>query len=302
MKNLTVQEIITICQAQMVCGNMKTECVNFSKDTREIQANDVYIGIKGENFDGNQFYEQAFEKGAKVAILQDVEIPEQHKQKYQDKVILKVKDTIQALQQIATYKREQYNIPVIAITGSSGKTSTKDMVANVVAQKYHTLKTQGNYNNQIGLPLTILKLKEHEALVVELGMNQLKEIGILSKIAKPNIAIITNVGTSHIGNLGSRENILKAKLEILEGLQPNGTLIINNDNDLLHQWQKENTKINVKTFGIDNPSNYMAKNIELEEAGSTYQLVPEDNMIQVNVPVGGTHFVYNSLCAIVVGK
>lgn len=302
MKNLTIQEITIICSAQIICGDKQTECMNFSKDTREIQANDVYIGIKGENFDGNQFYEQAFEKGAKVAILQDVEISEETKKKYQDKVILKVKNTIQALQQIATYKREQYNIPVIAITGSSGKTSTKDMVANVVAQKYHTLKTQGNYNNQIGLPLTILKLKEHEALVVELGMNQLKEIEVLSKIAKPNIAIITNVGTSHIGNLGSRENILKAKLEILEGLQENGTLVINNDNDLLHQWKQTNTKIKVKTFGIDNLSDCMAKNIQLEEEGSVYQLVQENKTTQVNVPVGGKHFIYNSLCAIMVGK
>lgn len=302
MKNLTIQDIIKVCDAQKIGGDAQTECINFSKDTREIQKNDVYIGIKGENFDGNQFYEQAFEKGAKVAILQDVEIPEESKQKYKDKVILKVKDTIQALQQIAAYKRSKYNIPVIAITGSSGKTSTKDMVANVVAQKYKTLKTQGNYNNQIGLPLTILKLKDHEALVVELGMNQLKEIEVLSKIAKPSLAVITNVGTSHIGNLGSRENILKAKLEILEGLQENGTLVINNDNDLLHKWQQENTKYLVKTFGIDNQSDFMAQSIQLKETGSTYQLLQENNSIQVNVPVGGKHFVYNSLCAIAIGQ
>lgn len=300
MKDITVQDIINLCKAEKICGEEQTKCINFSKDTREIQENDVYLGIKGENFDGNQFYEQAFEKGAKVAILQDIEIPEQTRQKYKDKVILKVKDTIQALQQIATYKRSLYNIPVIAITGSSGKTSTKDIVANVVAQKYNTLKTQGNYNNQIGLPLTLLKLKDHEAVVVELGMNQLKEIEILSKIAKPTIAVITNVGTSHIGNLGSRENILKAKLEILEGMQPNGTLIINNDNDLLHKWQQKNTATKVKTFGIDNQSDLMAQNIQLEETGSTYQLA--NTTTKVKVPVGGKHFVYNSLCAITVGQ
>lgn len=304
MRNLTIQDIIKVCNPQKIWGdNLQTECINFSKDTREIQTNDVYIGIKGENFDGNQFYEQAFEKGAKVAILQDVEIPEEAKQKYKDKIILKVTNTIQALQQIAAYKRSKYNIPVIAITGSSGKTSTKDIVANVVAQKYKTLKTQGNYNNQIGLPLTILKLEDHEALVVELGMNQLKEIEVLSKIARPDIAVITNVGTSHIGNLGSRENILKAKLEILEGLQKDGTLVINNDNDLLHKWnQEEQNKPNVKTFGIDNQSDFMAQNIQLEERGSTYQLLQANNCIQVNVPIGGKHFVYNSLCAITVGQ
>ena len=129
-------------------------------------------------------------------------------------------------------KRSKYDIPVIAVTGSVGKTSTKDIIYSVVSQKYHTLKTQGNMNNHIGMPMTILGLKDHEALVIEMGMNHLGELSKLTNIAKPTIAVITNVGTAHIGNLGSRENILKAKLEILEGLQDHGFVVINNDNDL----------------------------------------------------------------------
>lgn len=150
-----------------------------------------------------------------------------------------VQDTLKALQSIAKYKRSLYNIPVIAITGSVGKTSTKDIIASVVSTKYKTLKTEGNFNNHIGVPLTILRLKDEEAMVVEMGMSNLGEISLLTNIAKPTTAVITNVGTAHIGNLGSRENILKAKLEILEGLAENGTLIINNDNDMLHMWNEK---------------------------------------------------------------
>lgn len=302
MKQITVQDIIKICNAKLICGKQDLICENFSKDTRQIQEGDVYVGIKGENFDGNTLYEKAFEKGAKICILENIKISEEIKNKYKDNAILIVENTTNAIQQIAEYKRQLYNIPVIAITGSSGKTSTKDIVASVVSQKYNTLKTEGNFNSQIGLPLTILKLREHNAIVVEMGMNQLKEISALTKVAKPTIAIITNVGTSHIGNLGSRENILKAKLEILEGLTKDGTLIINNDNDLLHEWNKTNKQYKVKTFGIDNQSDIMASNIQNNEKGSIFNTNIEQNTLTIEVPVGGKHFVYNALCAITVGE
>lgn len=300
MKQITVQDIINISNAKLICGNKEIVCENFSNDTRQIQQGDVYIGIKGEKVDGNKFYETAFQNGAKVCILEDEKVVKQLENKYKDNAILIVENATKAVQQIAKYKRELYNIPVIAITGSNGKTSTKDMVASVVSQKYNTLKTQGNFNSQIGLPLTILRLKEQEAMVVEMGMNQLNEISALTNVAKPTIAIITNVGTSHIGLLGSRENILKAKLEILEGLSKDGTLIINNDNDLLHEWNNKNEKYKVITFGIDNKSDFMAKNIKMTEQGSNFELINEN--LKVQVPVGGKHFVYNSLCAIAVGK
>lgn len=302
MGEIKIKDILKICDATLIYGDENEICENFCIDTRKINKDDIYVGIKGENFDGNTLYEKALENGAKACILQNIEITQDIKNKYQDRTIIKVKDTIKALQQIAKHKRHMYNIPVIAITGSSGKTSTKDMVASVVAKKYNVLKTQGNYNNHIGLPLTILNLKNHTALVVEMGMNALGEISILTNIAKPNICVITNVGTSHIGKLGSRQNILKAKLEILEGMQKDGTLVINNDNDLLHEWNMQNNQYKVETFGIDNNSNTMAKNIELKEFSSVYELHTSNEKTLVNVPVGGRHFVYNSLCAITVGK
>ena len=175
------------------------------------------------------------------------------------------------------------------------------MLASVLNEKYNTLKTAGNYNNHIGVPLTIFRLKQEEAMVVEMGMSHLGEIRTLSKIAKPNVCVITNVGTSHIGNLGSRENILKAKLEILEGMQENGTIVINNDNDLLHKWYLENKeKYKIVTYGIENESDYMAENIISKENSSTYMLKNTEQEIQV--PVAGNHFVQNSLCAIAVGS
>ena len=149
------------------------------------------MGIKGENFDGSLMYENALNKGAKVCILDEIQISKDVLNKYPNCTILKVKNTINALQEIAKYKRSLYNIPVIAVTGSVGKTSTKDMLAEVINQKYKVLKTQGNLNNYIGLPLTILSLKDHTALVVEMGMDARGEISTLTNIAKPTISVIT---------------------------------------------------------------------------------------------------------------
>ncbi len=178
-----------------------------------------------------------------------------------------------------------------------GKTSTKDIIANVMAQKFNVLKTEGNLNNHIGLPLTLLKLKGHTAVVVEMGMNHFGEISVLTDIAKPTGCVITNIGTSHIGNLGSRENILKAKLEILEGLSKDGFVLINNDNDLLNDWVKKENKHKVYTYGIENKSTYMADNIMLSQNNSKFEI----NGVKASVPVGGTHFVYNAICAFAIG-
>ena len=300
---MKIEEIVKVINGNLIIGNKEIEVENFSKDTRTIQKDDIYIGIKGQNFDGSSFWKQALDAGAKAVIISKQNITEEEKIIYKDKVIIEVEDTLNALYEIAKYKRSKYNIPVIAITGSVGKTSTKDIVASVVSQKFKTLKTEGNNNNNIGLHLTILKLKNEEALVVEMGMNHFGEISLLTNIAKPTLAIITNIGTSHIGNLGSRENILKAKLEILEGMKI-PKVIINNDNDLLHKWYNENkNKIEIHTYGIKNESEIMAQNIELGEEESKFLAKLKDNEeLQINIPVGGEHFIYNALCGISVGK
>jgi len=299
---MIVKDILKITKGQLIIGNENLECENFSKDTRTIQKGDIYIGIKGETFDGSQFWKQALENGAEAVIIENIEISPEQLEKYSNKTIIKVENTLEALYEIARYKRSLYDIPVIAVTGSVGKTSTKDVIASVVSTKYKTLKTEGNNNNNIGLPLTILKLKDHEALVIEMGMNHFGEISLLTSIAKPTLAVITNIGTSHIGNLGSRENILKAKLEILEGMDI-PKIIINNDNDLLHEWCLQNEeKIEIHTFGIQNNSDLNALNIKMCENGSEFVAVSATQNLNIQVPVGGEHFVYNALCATEVGR
>ena len=302
MKDLTIKNILEVTKGKLLVGNEEYICKNYSKDTRIIKKEDCYIGIKGENFDGNMFWEKALENGASTVIVQNVEIEAGKLKKWSNKNIIKVENTLEALYKIARYKRNLYDIPVIAITGSVGKTSTKDIVANVVSKKYKTLKTEGNNNNNIGLPFTILKMKDEEAVVLEMGMNHFEEISLLASIANPNICIITNIGTSHIGNLGSRENILKAKLEILEGSKKRA-VIINNDNDLLHKWYEENKeKYNIKTYSIKEKSDVMAKNIDLKEQSSNFTCKINGKEEKITVPVGGEHFILNSLCAITVGE
>ena len=289
---MKIKEILKITNGKLICGDEDLDIQNFEKDTRIIQKGDMYVAIKGEKFDGNDFYKDAINKGA-VACLMSKEPDEKIGS------IVLVENTVKAIQQIAAYKRSQVDIPVVAVTGSVGKTSTKDIVAAVMSQKYKVLKTQGNLNNDIGLPFTLLRLHDENAIVVEMGLNHFGEISLLTSIAKPTLAIITNIGTAHIGNLGSRENILKAKLEILEGLQGN-SVIINNDNDLLSDWAEKNKeKYNIITYGINNKnSKYVAEDIHSYEDRSEYRIDGKE----VVVPVGGEHFVLNSLCAIAVGR
>lgn len=292
-KNLKIVKII---------NEINVDIENVTIDTRKVEKGSCFIGIKGEKTDGNLLYKNAFDAGASLVILEYFdESPENiNYLKENNKSVIIVPSTIEALGLLAKLKRSEFFSPVVAVTGSAGKTSTKDMIYSVLKEKYKVHKTIGNQNNHIGLPLTILSLdKDNEVLVLEMGMNHLKEISYLTSIAKPDVAVITNVGTAHIGNLGSRENILKAKLEILEGLNPNGTVIINNDNDLLHKWYLEN-KDNYKiiTIGINESSDYMPVIIEKGEWGTTFSC---KNTIY-KVPVGGDHFIYNALSAIAVAN
>jgi len=285
---MKISDILSICNGKLVCGSKNLKCKNFTIDTRNIEDGDVFVGIKGDTFNGNNFYKDAFKNGAKACILDsDTVIDEEIG------TIILVDNTIQAIQELAKYKRSLYDIPVIAVTGSVGKTSVKDMVCKVISSEYRVLSTLGNMNNHIGLPLTILGLDDHEAMVLEMGMNHLGELHVLSNIAKPDIALITNIGTAHIGNLGSRENILKAKLEILDGMI-DGTLIINNDNDMLRTVEYDN----LITIGIDNDSDYMAKDINDNVFSANFYI--DDEYIQI--PVGSKAFIYNALFAYAVGK
>ncbi len=285
---MKVWEIIEATNGILISGELSQDIQGFCQDTRKIKPKDMYIPLVGEVFDGHDFIDEAFKQGASAIITS------RHESYPQDKTVIFVKDTLKALQEMASYLRNNRDVKVVAITGSVGKTSTKDMVASVIATRYKTLKTQGNYNNHIGLPLTMLNYHGEEVMVLEMGMSHLGEIHLLSQIAKPDYAIITNVGTAHIGSLGSRENILRAKLEIIDGMNEGGKLVVNNDNDLLHEYALTHEVI---TFGIENSSSYQAKETVILPHLSTFEY--NNQTIEVNVP--GSHFILNALASIAVG-
>ena len=254
--DIYIKDIIKLCDGKLLSGDENIVINNIKIDSRKINDGDIYVGIRGEVNDGNIFFEDAINRGAKAIIVDNSKLDYD---KYSDVTIVLVKDTVWCLQELARYKRSLFKGEVIAITGSVGKTTTKDMVASILSEKYKVLKTEGNYNNHIGLPLTILNYTLEDVMVVEMGMSHEGELSLLSRIAKPTLSIITNVGTAHIGNLGSRENILMAKLEILDGMD-NKKLIINNDNDMLHEYYVKNSD-NVITVGINSSSMYRAVNV-----------------------------------------
>lgn len=289
---MRVSEIIKATNGQLICGNENTEIIGFSQDSRKIKEGMMYIPIIGERFDGHDFIVNAFENGASATIT-DRDIDDYNH------IVIKVKDTLKALQDMARYLRLHRNVKVVGITGSVGKTSTRDMVYSVVKQGYKTLKTEGNYNNNIGLPLTILRLQDEQVMILEMGMNHLKEMEELSLIARPDISVITNVGTAHIGELGSRENILKAKMEIVAGMDDNATIIINNDNDMLSTIEID--RLELIKIGIENGVDLKANNLVLNDSSSRFDLNYQGNIYCVEIPVPGKHFILNALVAIAVG-
>lgn len=297
--DLSVSLIVSICNGKLFCGEEDIVCKTFTQDTRTIKQGDTYIALRGTNFDGNKFYKEAFKKGANCCILEEDFFKIDEKYQYSKPIIL-VKDASVALRLLASYKREHAKAWFVGITGSVGKTSTRDMVYSVLSTKYKTLKNEKNYNNGTGVPLTLLRLQDEDVAVIEMGMNALKEIENLSNLVKPDIAVITNVGTAHIGELGSREAILQAKTEITSGLNENGTLLINNDNDMLHAYYKEH-KENIVTVGIENESDFTAVHIIEKESSSHFSIKYKEKLYDVDCPIPGRAYIYNALLAFAVG-
>lgn len=289
---MLIKEIIEATQGKLLSGHLEDDIYGFTQDTRKIQTGDMYIPLIGEKADGHDYIGQAFRQGASSVITSQII-------NYPDKNVILVEDTLKALTDMATYLRKHRNVLVVGITGSVGKTSTKDMIYSVVSTKYKTLKTLGNYNNHIGLPLTILRHVDEDVMILEMGMNHLGEIHHLTNIAKPDVAAITNVGTAHIGELGSRENILKAKMEIVDGLNKNGTLVINGDNDMLHTVQLED--YHIVRVGQNKDCDLKAYHVDLQLEESYFDIDYQNETYHVHVPVSGEHFVYNALIAIAIG-
>lgn len=297
MIKITCRDIYSAVSAVGFCGNLDETVSDVSIDSRNIPEGCLFIPIVGERFDGHDFLPDALNKGAKAALSS------KEAEEADGKTIILVKDTSKALRELAAWYRSHFDIPVVGITGSVGKTSTKDMIYSVLSQKYNVLKTQGNFNNEIGLPLTIFKMDEtHEAAVIEMGMSNFGEISRLTNIARPNVAVITNIGVSHIENLGSRENILKAKLEIAEGFSEKGTLIINNDDDMLSTIKSVKNVRKIVSFGINSDCDIKATDIRNKgEKGVSFSVSINGTSYGADIPVPGIHNIYNALAGIGAG-
>lgn len=295
---ITLEKFSQVVNGEILFGDADIKIENVSIDSRDISENCLFVPIRGERFDGHDYIIAAQEKGA-VATLTEKE--------QNDKIrigTIRVKNTLKAFQEVARWVRETVNIPVVAVTGSSGKTSTKEMIHTVLSDAKNTLKNTGNLNNDIGLPKSLLRLENgHECAVVELGMNHAGEIHCITRIAQPNIGVITNIGVSHIENLGSRENIFKAKMEIIDGMKSDGILIVNGDDEYLPTAVNE-FKGKTLLYGLDNSkSNIRAMNVENHGIkGLTYTLYINNQPVkEVHVTQPGQYNVYNSLAAIAVG-
>ena len=271
-----------------------TDITELSTDTRNLPEGCLFLALRGEKFDGHSFVHNAIEAGAVAAVTD---------QQMGDNPCIVVGDTGQALLDIASLYREQFDIPVVGITGSVGKTTTKEMTASVLSQKFKTLKTEANLNNVIGCPKTLLGLtKEHGAAVIEMGMNHFGEISRMSRCTKPTMAVITNIGFSHVENLGSQEGILKAKLEMLEGMNPHAPLIVSGDDKLLAPLRDSLEGRLVYTFSTEgNPADVSAEDIKEENGVTTFTIVHGEKRLLAVLPAIGVHNVKNALAAYLVG-
>lgn len=295
MKKITVSDLLNNCRAKLLIGNETTIINECFVDSRKVMDGGCFFGINGDKVNGSLYYKEAFDNGASVCVLS--KLHDLDLKGYDDKTVLIAENPLEVLQDLATYKRSLFKGPVVGITGSVGKTSTKEMLVNVLKQNYKVLSTKGNENSQTGLPLNILRLNDEDVMVLEMGMSRKGEMHNLSMIAKPDIALITNVFDSHIGNLGSRENILKAKLEIIDGMD-SGTLIINNDNDMLKKVSSNIKKgVKVMAFGVESKSNIMPKNV-ICGINAKFDV---DDLTDLLVS-GGKTFIYNALACYLISK
>lgn len=297
MLDLTLEEIIKAVDGNFITTNKNEHFEKVSTDTRKIEKDSIFFALRGENFNGNNYIKEAIDKGASVCIV------DENKEEFlgYEANIIKVEDSKKALQKLAKYYREKLGLKVVGITGSNGKTSSKDILAAILGEKYSVFKTKGNFNNDIGLPLMILELdRTVDVAVLEMGMSNLNEIHLLADIARPDIAIITNIGLSHIENLKTRENILKAKMEIVDYFNEGNTLIINGDDDLLNGVTSNSYKI-VKT-GLDASNDITAENVILLKDHSEFEVYFQGQKGSFELPMLGKHSVQNCLLCIAVGK
>ncbi len=297
MKHMTLREITASCGGTYF-GDSESAAKEVSSvviDSRKVTRDSLFVAIRGARVDGHTFIPQTIEAGALCALseepLGEVTFP-----------YILVDSCTQALKDLAEHYRKSLDIKVVGISGSVGKTSTKEMIASVLSQKYNVLKTEGNFNNEIGVPLTIFNLREeHEIAVLEMGINHFGEMTRLAKMARPDICVITNIGVAHMELLGSRDGILKAKTEMFQYMNPDGTIIFNGDDDKLITYSPENG-ITPIYFGLGENSSYRAEQIANNGLrGTNATFVTPKSRFSAHISIPGEHMVHNALAGIAVG-
>ena len=302
MEMMTASAVAQMIGGTVISGDHTIEADNGAIDSRNVTNNSIFFAIPGTKCDGHDFINNAVNAGAKIIVvekkLEELILDENAKKATYIKVI----SSMRALASMASAYRNKFDIPVVGITGSVGKTTTKEMVYSVLSAKYKTLKSEGNYNSETGLPLSILNLnRDYKTAVFEMGMDQMGEIDFLTRIARPYIGIITNIGVSHIEILGSQKNILRAKLEIENGLMDDGTMILNADDDYLYSV-KNNLKHPIIYYGIENAdAEYRAENIKVGDKTTEFDVITPYGRFSAKINAMGKHNVFNALAAIITG-
>ena len=293
--DLNFDELVLGLGGEVLIKGNNTVFNNVCTDTRKIQTGNVFLALKGEKFNGNLYAKDALVNGASIAVV-DEDIKELSEFEGLGTVI-KVRNSYDSLLSLAKYYREKLKIKVVGITGSTGKTSTKDLTSAFLSGKYKVFKTKGNFNNHIGLPLMILELdKTYDVAVLELGMSNLNEIHTLANAARPDIALITNIGLSHIENLKTQENILKAKMEITDFFTKSNTLIVNGEDKFLRNINSDNFK--VRKTSLSEKFDIKADNVQLFQDKTTFDIVHDDKKYTFSLPMVGAHNVLNAMLGI----
>ena len=299
MEALSVKDLLQATNGNLISGNELDEINNIAIDSRKAKLGDVFIAIIGENLDGHKFMQSALDNGCKTFIKNR---SNSIKFESSDINLIEVDDTTIALGDIAKYYKEKFVIPYIGVTGSVGKTTTKDMIYAAISNNFDTLKNEGNFNNHIGVPLTLFNLnKKHECAIIEMGMSNFNEIEYLANIVNPKIGVISNIGLSHIENLGSQDGILKAKLEITTNFDENNILILNGDDEYLSKVCKEDCNYNLKTFGFNSNNDVYCTEYIMSEDSINFKCIINGKEEAIFIPTVGKHNIYNAMAAILVG-
>jgi len=299
----TKEEIIKATKGEVLSAGNDLLFSGVSIDSRTISARDIFVAIRGDVHDGHTFAEEVIKLGVRGLIIDRHEAIKLSCEEWKKAGILcvTVGDTIKALGCLALYNRTRADVSVVAITGSNGKTTTRGMTAGVVSQRFETLSTTGNLNNEIGLPLTLLKLSHsHEWAVVELGMNHPGEIERLARISRPDIGIITNIGPAHLEGLNSLEGVMNAKGELIDGIKPDGTAILNADDKMVMNLARRTSK-KVLLFGFSDNASVRARLVEVKRYATSFTLMLPEETVAVDLPVSGGFMVTNALAAASVG-